>query len=235
MTPPTVTPRTLAAVTLLLSLFATLALIAHHAATGTTLDHAVLDWMVHHRDPTLTAWAIGVTEAGSPAGVGALTLVLSAVLWLLLRRPGLALVLVGAVGAAGILSTATKVIVGAHRPPLGLQLIAETDPSFPSGHVTGTVALLGALTAVIGHHGRPAVRVLLVAVTAAGAGAVAFTRLYLGVHWVSDVVGGLLLGSIAAIAAHQIYQSVAGPGGGGTRTGAPAVPAPGRTVGARRR
>lgn len=218
----------LGAVTLLGSLFVILALIARHAATGTALDHAVLGAMMQHRSPALTWWAIAVTEIGSPVGVGALTLLLSAVLWRRLASPWPAVVVVGAVAGAGAVSTATKIIVGAHRPPLSVQLITETDPSFPSGHVTGTVALLGALTAVLGHHHRrPAVRAALLALSAVGAVTVALTRLYLGVHWVTDVAGGVLLGTLAAITAHLVYRYL-GPATTGTT--APPVPELGRTV-----
>jgi undecaprenyl-diphosphatase len=227
----TVTSRALGALTLLSSLFVILGLIAHRAASGSTLDHAVLDWMVRHRHPTLTRWAMVVTDIGSPVGVGVLTLVLATVLWRRLGSLWPAVVVVGAVVGAGIFSTATKIVVGAHRPPLGVQLIAETDPSFPSGHVTGTVALLGAVTAVIGHHGRPAVRAALVAMTIAGGAAVAFTRLYLSVHWVSDVVGGLLLGALAALAAHLVYRYVVRATGGATGSDASPKPEPGRAVG----
>lgn len=219
----------LGAVTLLVSLFVVLALVAHHAATGTAPDHAVLEAMMQHRSPALTWWAIAVTEIGSPVGVGALTLVCCALLWRRLASPWPAVVVVGAVAAAGILSTATKIIVGAHRPPLSVQLITETDPSFPSGHVTGTVALLGALTAVLGHR-RPAVRAALLALSAVGAVTVALTRLYLGVHWVTDVVGGVLLGTLAAIAAHLVYRYLGPATSATTGTTAPPVPEPGRTV-----
>ena len=219
----------LGALTLLGSLFVVLALIAQHAATGTALDHAVLDAMIHHRHPALTWWAIAVTEIGSPVGVGALTLLCSAVLWRRLASPWPALVVVGAVAGAGILSTAIKIIVGAHRPPLSVQLITETDPSFPSGHVTGTLALLGALTAVLGHHRRTPARAVLLALTAAGAVTVALTRLYLGVHWVSDVAGGLLLGALAAIGAHLVYRYVAHRTDGSTGSSS-LMPEPGRTV-----
>lgn len=224
----------LGALTLLGSLLVVLGLIAHHAAMGTAGDHAVLGWMVHHRSPSLTWWAIAVTEIGSPVGVGVLTLLVSAVLWRWLASPWPAVVVVGTVAAAGAVSTATKIIVGAHRPPLNLQLIAETDPSFPSGHVTGTVALLGALTAVLGHHCRPAARAALLALTAAGAVAVALTRLYLAVHWASDVAGGALLGTLAAITAllayrYLAYRYIAPPRAAETATGA-SSDSPGRTV-----
>lgn len=194
------------AAALLSTLFVGAALIAHHAGAGTAVDHAVWGWMVHHRTPALTWWAIAVTEVGSPVGVGVLALLASVVLWRRFGSPWPAVVVMATVAAAGAMSTAVKAIVGAHRPPQGLQLILETDPSFPSGHVTGTVALLGALSAVGGYHAGAGARRWWIAVTVAGTAAVAVTRLYLGVHWVSDVLGGVLLGALAAVLAGVLYR-----------------------------
>ena len=55
---------------------------------------------------------------------------------------------VAAVGGASALCTALK-LHGARRPPIGIQETLETDYSFPSGHVTGTVALCGMLVVVV--------------------------------------------------------------------------------------
>jgi membrane-associated phospholipid phosphatase len=106
-------------------------------------------------------------------------------------------VALGTVGLASVVSTVTKVVVGSERPSAASQLLSETDHSFPSGHVTGTVALLGILAVVIGQRwGRTP---QLLGLTAVAGLIVAATRLYLGVHWLFDVVGGALLGSAAVL------------------------------------
>lgn len=232
MTDRCLTPRAVSAAALLSSLFVGVALIAHRAVTGTTVDHAVWGWMVHHRSPALTWWSIAVTEVGSPVGVGVLALVASAVLWRRQGSPWPAVIVLATVAAAGAISTAAKVIVGAHRPPQSLQLILETDPSFPSGHVTGTLALLGALTAVLGCHAGAGARRWWIAVTVVGTAAVAVTRLYLGVHWVSDVLGGVLLGALAAVVAQLLYRRVVRSVGADTAPAASSTSGLIRTVGA---
>lgn len=95
-------------------------------------------------------------------------------------------------GATGV-STVTKALVGAQRPPLVTQLLLEIDHSYPSGHVTGIVAV------VVARGRSRAVGVGLGIGVASIALTVALTPLYLGVHWLTDVVGGSLLGGAAGL------------------------------------
>ncbi len=201
---------TMTMVAVLVSLFVALGFVAHDAAAGTTLDHAVLAWMVNQRHPGLTSLAIAVTNAGRPVGVAVIAVVAAAVSW---RRVGSvrpAILILTTLGVAGTISTLTKMVVGAHRPAQAVQLVVETDPSFPSGHVTGTLALLGALAVVICHHNGRAVSAAVIALAAAATVAVALTRLYLGVHWVTDISGGLLLGAAAVVGAYVAYRRMMG-------------------------
>lgn len=203
---PPKTAAVLAAV--LLSLFAALGLLAHRVVAGTAFDHRVLEALVVHRSATLTAWAVAVTNLGSPVGVAVLAVAVAALAWRRLGSPWPALLIVATPAVAAAVSTCTKLLVGARRPPAGLQLVTETDPSFPSGHVTATVALLATLTAVVGHHAGRAARVALIASAVLAATAVGLTRLYLGVHWATDVLGGVLLGAAAALIAHILYRRI---------------------------
>jgi undecaprenyl-diphosphatase len=188
-------PVTVAVV--LLAGFLGLAFVAHSAHSGTAFDHCVLDWFVAHRQAWLTTIAIVVTDIGSPAAIVVLAFVASALIWWRMRATVDAIVALGTVGLASVVSTVTKIVVGSERPPAATQLLAETDHSFPSGHVTGTVALLGILAVVLGQRwGRTP---QLLGLTAVAGLIVAATRLYLGVHWLSDVVGGALLGSAAVL------------------------------------
>jgi membrane-associated phospholipid phosphatase len=191
--------------------FVVLAVVAHQAEYGTAIDHAVLYWLVEGRRGAITSVAVGVTNAGSPAAMFCLALIACVVLW---WRSSIATATVVALTLASAygLSTATKAIVGAHRPPRAVQLMFETDPSYPSGHVTGTVALVGILAVVIGTGRDIATRAALAAVVALLVIAVAVTRLYLGVHWLTDVLGGVLLGGIAiALASAMLAVAARSP------------------------
>lgn len=189
--------RTVSAALVLLAGFLGLAAFACRAHTGTALDHGVLDLFVAHRQSWLTTVAIVITDVGSPAAIVALAFVAAALIWWRMRATLTAAVVLGTVGVPSLVSTATKVVVGSDRPPAAIQLLAETDRSFPSGHVTGTVALLGVLAIIVGQRWGHTPELL--AGTAVAGLVVATTRLYLGVHWLTDVVGGALLGSAAVL------------------------------------
>ena len=187
--------------------FIALAVVAHRAHAGTNVDHTLLAWIIAHRTPTITAAAAVVTQAFSPMVIVGVAVLAGVVLgwrrsWLL----GAAVVVT--VAAAGSAGAAVKSLVGAARPPRGAQVIAETGHGFPSGHVTGTVALTGILAFVLGRTARTAIRAALGVGAVLVVGVVAATRLYLGVHWLSDVVGGLLLGSITVVLATAVLVAV---------------------------
>jgi undecaprenyl-diphosphatase len=89
--------------------------------------------------------------------------------------------------------TMIKTLVHSERPLNGI--MQETGFSFPSGHVTSSIALFGLLTYFICQHWKSSnVKTLSSAFFVAIAILVGFDRLYLNVHWFSDVLGGCLLG-----------------------------------------
>jgi undecaprenyl-diphosphatase len=138
--------------------------------------------------------------------------------------PGI--VVIGTVGAAALAVTAIKAVVETPRIPTNLQsphvvelghhsLVTELHPlaqrlhwlgtfellptapnSFPSGHVTGTGALVGMIAVCVGvSHGR-AVRAGLGGLVCVSVLVVAVSRLYLRVHWLTDVIGGAILAGV---------------------------------------
>lgn len=193
------TGRSLAFALVLALAFGGLAVVAHHAEAGTAVDHWVLSWMIEHRQRWLTTVAIVITDAGSPVAMTLLAFSAAGLLWWRQSSPRSAVVVIATMAVATATSTLTKFVVDAHRPPEAVRLIPEVDPSFPSGHVTGAVTLLGMLAFVVGRHRGTAVRLALVFAATTLTTAIAATRLYLGVHWLIDVSGGLLLGGVAVV------------------------------------
>ena len=93
-----------------------------------------------------------------------------------------------------------KLVVGRPRPELH-QLVPGRGPSFPSGHVLATIGFYGVLAVVIWRSSaRLWIKIAADALATAVIVLVAFSRIYLGVHWFSDVIGGLLVGSAFVLA-----------------------------------
>lgn len=142
----------------------------------------------------LTEAARDVTWAGTVTVIAPLAVLACG--WLLSRgrQAGALAVVLAAVGAVA-LSSLVKVIVERPRPPVH-HLVHVTSASFPSGHATESSAFYLALLAVVAWPlALPAVRSGAAALLVALILAVSFSRVYLGVHYPTDVVGGLLLGS----------------------------------------
>lgn len=187
------------------------------AATGVGLligsdvprfDHVVIAWMQRMRSDGLTAAAIMLTNLGSLWTLG--PAVVLGVAWLALRRRFTAAVTVLVVAIGGVaLATATKAMVGRFRPPVDA-LVAVDSPSFPSGHAAQSAAILLALALVLTRRRSTRAAALVVAVgLALGIG---LTRVYLGVHYPSDVLAGWIFGGLWAVATVQILGG-SGPGG----------------------
>ncbi len=98
------------------------------------------------------------------------------------------------------LEAALKSSIGRPRPDL-LQLVPGNGPSFPSGHVLAAVGFYGALAVVAWRStSRAWARSASFLVATTVILCVGFSRIYLGVHWFSDVVGGLAIGTIFVLA-----------------------------------
>lgn len=161
----------------------------------TSFDRPVWQWFVDHRTGFLTGLAKTVTTVGSTLSMGVLAGIAVIVLWVRGRRPDAVVIAVVALGA-GLLVRVGKTIVGRVRPPVAERLVDETNQSFPSGHSLASMAILGVLVIVLvrlipSPGGRIAVRTVAVLFIAL----IGLSRLYLGVHWSTDVLGGWLTGA----------------------------------------
>ena len=160
-------------------------------------DRPVLRFVAAHREPWLVTTMQVISDVGSPAGVGILATVVGVTLaWV--RRSWLPL-LVAWFGAAGIgmINLAVKGLVSRSRPPAAIAVLGADGYSFPSGHTIGTTAvwLLSAWMVsrwvIRGHTSRDLLWIgALVVIVAVG-----ISRVYLGVHFPSDVMAGWTLGA----------------------------------------
>lgn len=137
---------------------------------------------------------VAVTTVTGPTAMAVLALLIAMVEYGRTRRWAVWL-LPAAVLAANLASHLLKALIGRERPPEAYRLIVETNPAFPSGHATGVAAVAAVLTLWWWPRLRWGVTGVWV-----GAGIVCLTRLYLGVHWLTDIVGGIALGTGVALA-----------------------------------
>lgn len=170
---------------------------------ATTVDATVHELVAEHRTAWVTDTMGVLTHLADPAVVVLVTAVVALLAWNR-HRPRLAAFMVAATAVTGLLVTATKVIVARPRPATADQLITVAGAAFPSGHAAQSLACYVAVALVAARMTRSR---SLGGAAVAGALVLAFvvgaSRVYLGVHWTSDVVAGwaLAAGWLAALVA----------------------------------
>jgi membrane-associated phospholipid phosphatase len=157
-------------------------------------DRPVLQWLVEHRSPPATAFFQAVTTLGGNLGMAVLAAGTAVVLWTRHRRREAAVVAAAAI-VAQVLVDLLKNFYSRPRPPELTRLGPETNYSLPSGHALVSIVALGIITAVVlTTVRRPAVRIAVAATASVAVVAIGLSRLYLGVHWLTDVLDGWLVG-----------------------------------------
>ncbi len=168
--------------------------VIHHDPL-TQFDVTLLNWV--HARATPAGYAIfdAISLLGSPATISVLALVVGLLLaarrqWILLGG------WLAAFAGGGLLAEALKVVIRRPRPPYAAGFLHHYSWSFPSGHAMGSLigyGMLAYVLTVLWIHRRSA-QVSLVLGAALLIGAIGLSRLYLGVHYFSDVVGGYAAG-----------------------------------------
>jgi cation-transporting P-type ATPase E len=154
-------------------------------------DVRFASWLHVHSSSDLVTVFKFITWAGNSV---VLLFVVCAVGAILVRRarPQDATVLVLAFGGAAVLNSLLKLLF--HRPRPELAFVHLETYSFPSGHAAVATATFTALAFVIGQHARPRQALAVGAAAMALILLVGFSRLYLGVHYLSDVLAGTSFG-----------------------------------------
>ncbi len=182
-------------------------------------DHAVLLFFRVHGDlstPIGPPWfQETVTELTSLGGYPILVAIVLAVVGYLLvdRKPGPAVFVVISVGLGTVVSTLLKLFYERPRPDLVEHLVKIHTASFPSGHATmSAVVYLTLASLILRLVDRFAVRAYVLGVAILLTVVVGVSRVYLGVHWPTDVLAGWALGAAWAslswlvIAALRFYR-----------------------------
>lgn len=176
----------------LLCILVFLQLLVTYSPLG-VIDSMVGDAFSVVRTPELTTPLIFITNlAGTP--VIFFVLALGFALWLDGERWRSGILLIGAM-LSNILTGILKFIFARTRPDVMQALVSETQSSFPSGHAVAAVVVYGYIAALLVERVKlwPA-KVAIVFGVVALIFAIGLSRVYLGVHWTSDVLAGYLLG-----------------------------------------
>ena len=170
--------------------------VAEHVRAGSTqpFDEAVIRWMAVHRSGTLDAAMLEITALGTGTVVFMIVAVAALFLTLTQHKYSALLLLVSTFGGI-VLNGVLKLGFNRPRPTIVVHAVQTVSSSFPSGHamssaiVYSTVAYLAARL-----HKRWWARVLVMFTALALIVLICFSRLYLGVHYPSDVFAGVLIG-----------------------------------------
>lgn len=172
------------------------------------IDGRTHDWARFTRTGGSTAFFTTLTIIGTPVGLGALVAIACAPLALGRRWRWIAYLLV-TTGLGGLLNLQLKALFARARPELAEALRDAHGYSFPSGHAMGSAVTFGALAYL-------ALRVLprwrqrsaAIAFACTMILAISASRIYLGVHWISDVGAGICAGVIWVVAATVAYETM---------------------------
>lgn len=168
--------------------------VIHHDPL-TQFDVTVLEWLHRHATPAGYAIANAISRVGSPVTMSALALGMG--LLLAIRRQWILLCgWLAAFAGGGLLNEALKLLIKRPRPPYAGAFLHHYSWSFPSGHAMGSLigyGMLAYVLVVLWIHSRRA-QVSVVLGAASLIVAIGVSRLYLGVHYFSDVVGGYAAG-----------------------------------------
>jgi len=184
--------------------------VIHHDPL-TQFDIALLEWFHSHSTPHITKLFAAISLLGSPLVLTTLGLLVAIFLalrghWLLFCGWAAAL------GGAGVLDALLKHIIRRPRPPYAAAFLYSKSFSFPSGHAMASLVgygMLAYLLVVFWVH-RWQMRLAIFSAAALLILAIGISRLYLGVHYFSDVVGGYAAGALwlsACLTGIQITRS----------------------------
>jgi membrane-associated phospholipid phosphatase len=158
-----------------------------------TADLAVNLWTPTIQSAPLTFLAEGVAVIFDTTSLVLMSIVISGLLFLKNYKPQ-GLLLLGAMDGDAALVFILKAVEHVARPTGGI--LSDSGFSYPGGHSAGCIVFGGVLAYFAWRHWKGSRSRALVGVGLGGVvGVVGFDRVYLGVHWLSDVFGGWLLGA----------------------------------------
>lgn len=176
-----------------IAVFAAIASAVQHGLTQ-RFDEAVLQWFAQRRTPLMNTVMLEITTLGTGVVLIVIVLIASVFLWLTKHRWSVYILLLGVFGAK-VFNTLLKVSFARERPSIVEQIADVHSTSFPSGHAMSSIVAYGSVAYLVTRL-EPTKRLrnvtwLLVTLIVI---AIGVSRMYLGVHYPSDVIAGFLAG-----------------------------------------
>jgi undecaprenyl-diphosphatase len=181
-----------------------LALVAFAVVTGivlregtTQFDHSMMLWFRSFENPATSFVMRAISFSGSMPFV---TIVMALVaVWAFRQKAGrIGAVLLSVALAAAVLSVLLKLVFQRPRPDLFLEIVQPASFSFPSGHTMGSTAAYGLAVFVVAWL-RPSLRTPLYVLTPLLVLLIGISRVFLGVHWPTDVLAGFAAGVLMVV------------------------------------
>lgn len=198
--------------------FLGIALAIDLSAAVTTLDVNVATWLHVRATPLVSTAMAGVSFLGAPTTLTVIAVAGSLVLWYRRRRAEAA-VLSTVVLGGNLLNFCLKHLIQRGRPVFDDPIFSLPSYSFPSGHAMASTVCYGFLAICVSMNAseRHTVYVAIAAATFMVA-LVSFSRIYLGLHYLSDVIGGIAEGiawlALSLVVSRYIRRREAGAGVG---------------------
>ena len=187
--------------------------LAGHVQSGRTqkFDDAVMRWIANHQSPIIEQTMLEVTALGTGVVVAMVVFVAAMFLWLNKHKHSAVLLMIATFGGI-LLNSLLKLGFDRPRPQIFKWGTYAASSSFPSGHAMSSVIVYGTVAYLAARlQQRPASRALTLAFAGLVIILICASRLYLGVHYPSDIAAGLIIGlawagfCMAILEAAQLY------------------------------
>lgn len=187
--------------------------LAEHVRAGATqpFDDAIMRWMAQHQNHTVQMVMLEITSLGTGTVVTMIVLIAGLFLWLNQHKHSATLLVVATLGGM-VLDNLLKIGFNRPRPQVFAWGTYAVSSSFPSGHAMSSVIVYGTVAYLAARLQRNArSRVLTMILAALIIALICASRLYLGVHYPSDIAAGLVIGlawaafCMSVLEAAQLY------------------------------
>jgi undecaprenyl-diphosphatase len=177
-------------------------LFLRHATPG--IDRSIVETLARHRSAETVVWMKRVSILGSTVILLPLVALVAVSLFMRHQSSDAMLLLTVALGTLAV-HNAVKALVNRPRPAMAA--FHAVGASFPSGHTAQAVAVYGALAYLLQKRtDHASLRRGIFAAAVLLAGAIGFSRIWLGVHYPSDVLGGAALGGAGLFFAVMLFR-----------------------------